>query len=309
MQLCSNWAELEIVSGRFDDARRWAEEGLALVEETDARQNRATMLCDLAAIEAYEGNHDAARRLGEETKAISESVGDVLFARKARDILCFVELSGGRPDAALAEFGDPRVDVWRLPFSGDKVEALIGVGRTQEAEAELLRLEQRAVRGPRVVKLLAQRCCGLFTLATGDLPTSIQQLEQALALARALPFPLERGRSLLALGAARRRAKQKRAARDALEEARATFAALGSKLWAERAEEELGRIGGRTAERWELTPTEQRVADLVAQGLANKEVAAALVVSVRAVEANLTRIYAKLGIRSRTELAHLLARK
>ena len=59
--------------------------------------------------------------------------------------------------------------------------------------------------------------------------------------------------------------------------------------------------------RWELTPTERRVAQLVAEGLTNKEVAGALVSSVRAVEANLTRIYAKLGIRSRTELAHMLA--
>ena len=58
--------------------------------------------------------------------------------------------------------------------------------------------------------------------------------------------------------------------------------------------------------RWELTPTERRVAQLVAEGLTNKEVAGALMSSVRAVEANLTRIYAKLGVRSRTQLAHKL---
>jgi len=74
----------------------------------------------------------------------------------------------------------------------------------------------------------------------------------------------------------------------------------------ERAAAELSRIGGRASMRWELTPTERRVAQLVAEGLTNKEVAGAVVSSVRAVEANLTRIYAKLGVRSRTELAHVL---
>jgi DNA-binding NarL/FixJ family response regulator len=77
---------------------------------------------------------------------------------------------------------------------------------------------------------------------------------------------------------------------------------MGAVLWADRARAELGRIGGRAASNG-LTPTEQRVADLVADGRSNKEVAAELFVSVRTVEANLTRVYAKLGIRSRTELA------
>jgi DNA-binding CsgD family transcriptional regulator len=77
---------------------------------------------------------------------------------------------------------------------------------------------------------------------------------------------------------------------------------MGVPLWAERARAELGRIGGRASSDG-LTPTEQRVADLVAQGRSNKEVAAELFVSVRTVEANLTRVYAKLGIRSPSELA------
>ena len=70
-----------------------------------------------------------------------------------------------------------------------------------------------------------------------------------------------------------------------------------------RTEAELGRVGGRVASGDGLTATEQRVAALVAEGRTNREVAAELVVSVRAVEANLTRVYAKLGVRSRAELA------
>jgi DNA-binding NarL/FixJ family response regulator len=104
------------------------------------------------------------------------------------------------------------------------------------------------------------------------------------------------------LGTIHRRAKHKAAARAALEEAQASLEEMGVPLWAERARNELGRIGGRAREGG-LTPTEQRVAGLVAEGMSNKQVAEALFVSVRTVEANLTRIYAKLGVRSRTELA------
>jgi DNA-binding NarL/FixJ family response regulator len=115
-------------------------------------------------------------------------------------------------------------------------------------------------------------------------------------------MPFDRGRTLLALGEVQRRAKQKRAARVSLEAALATFEELGAKLWAEKARAELARISGR-APAGGLTPTEQRIAELVAEGGSNKEVAAALFVTVKTVERNLTRIYEKLGVRSRTELA------
>ena len=117
--------------------------------------------------------------------------------------------------------------------------------------------------------------------------------------------PLERARSLLVMGEVRRRRKRKRAAREALDEALAGFEELGAVLWAERTREAMRRIGGRTAAGG-LTATEQRVADLVVSGRSNKEIAAALFVSVRAVEANLTRIYAKLNVGSRTELIRRL---
>ena len=100
-----------------------------------------------------------------------------------------------------------------------------------------------------------------------------------------------------------RRAKQKAAARETLERARATFDRVGAGLWAEKARAELGRIGGRAASRWELTPTEEQVAALVAAGHTNREVAAELFMSVRTVDWNLRKIYGKLGIHSRRELA------
>jgi DNA-binding NarL/FixJ family response regulator len=105
-----------------------------------------------------------------------------------------------------------------------------------------------------------------------------------------------------------RRAKLRRAARGSLEAARASFERLGARLWAERAREELGRIGGRHAAADELTPSERRIAQLVAEGKTNKEVAAVLVVADRTVESALTHIYRKLHVRSRTELARKLMR-
>ena len=92
-------------------------------------------------------------------------------------------------------------------------------------------------------------------------------------------------------------------AREALHSALAIFQELGAPLWAEKARAELARIGGRAPTGDELTPTERRIAELVAEGKTNKEVAASLVVSDRTVESALTQIYRKLEVRSRTELA------
>jgi DNA-binding CsgD family transcriptional regulator len=77
-------------------------------------------------------------------------------------------------------------------------------------------------------------------------------------------------------------------------------------LWAERAREEIRRIGLRPSRDGGLTDTEQKVAELVAAGRTNKEVAGELFLSVKTVEANLSRIYRKLGVRSRTELSRRL---
>ena len=104
----------------------------------------------------------------------------------------------------------------------------------------------------------------------------------------------------------RRRIRQKRAAREVIAEAVAIFEECGAEGWAEKARSELWRIGGRRREEG-LTPAEQRVAALVAEGRTNREVAAALFLGERTVEAHLSHIYAKLGVRSRTELAWTLA--
>ena len=121
-------------------------------------------------------------------------------------------------------------------------------------------------------------------------------------------YPFELGRSLLAAGAAHRRVRHKKQARDLLDEARRIFERLGAPPWRDRAEAELARIDGRApASGNGLTPTERQVAELVAAGLSNRAVADRLSVTVRTVESNLTRIYQKLEVRSHSQLARVLA--
>ena len=138
-------------------------------------------------------------------------------------------------------------------------------------------------------------------------PGCFSALERAFELHEGLGQPLELARTHLVMGTIRRRSRQKRAARDSLQAALNSFEQIGARLWAERARAELARIGGRALAADALTPTEQRVAELVAAGGTYREVADALFISPKTVQWNLSKIYRKLGIRSRSQLAASLA--
>ena len=142
---------------------------------------------------------------------------------------------------------------------------------------------------------------------SGDLDGARAAIEAALAAHARLYEPFELARTYLVQGTIERRARQKAAARTALGQAEVIFAGLGARLWLERVERELARTGLTRSLDRELTPTELRVAELAAAGAQNKQIAGALFVSVKTVEANLSRVYAKLGIRSRAELASQLS--
>jgi DNA-binding CsgD family transcriptional regulator len=191
-------------------------------------------------------------------------------------------------------------------FARDEIEALIALGRFDEAEGLLRRLERRARRLRRRSALAAAgRCHGLLLAGRGEITSALAVLERAVEAHAQIPLPFERGRAVLALGQVRRRARQKRGARDALAEAAAIFADLGAELWAERARSEAGRVSGRKPAPQELTPAEWDVAGLVVLGRTNKQIAAELFMAERTVEAHISRIYAKLGIRSRVALARV----
>ena len=186
----------------------------------------------------------------------------------------------------------------------DEVEALVALGRLDEAEVLLGPFEETGRKLDRAWALATgARCRALLSAARGDLSAALAAADEAVRGHDRLPLPFELGRTLLVKGAVERRAKQKREARETLTQALDTFQKLGAPLWAEKARDEVARIGGRAPAPLALTPTEGRVAALVAAGSTNREVADSLFLSVHTVEANLKRIYRKLGIRSRTELA------
>jgi DNA-binding CsgD family transcriptional regulator len=230
--------------------------------------------------------------------------------------LGFLELSLGNVtavDAALgplapllAELGptDPVLAV----FLPDQIEALIELGRGDEARLLLDGFEERARTVDRPWALAAAaRCRGLLGASGGDLQAALAHLDDALAQHDRVAMPLERARTLLVLGRVLRRSRKRQQARRALQEALAVFERTGTSLWAERARGELERLGLASSGEDDLTPTERRIAELAASGLSNREIADRAFVSVKTVEARLTRAYRKLGVRSRVQLADALA--
>jgi DNA-binding CsgD family transcriptional regulator len=196
-------------------------------------------------------------------------------------------------------------DPGAFPVSGDLVEALIEnhmLGRALEVTEVLERLsrEQDHPWGLATTK----RARAMIDVAGGEAERAVDALLSAAADYGRLGLEFERAQSLLHLGRFHRRSKRRGGARQALEDAADCFDRLGCRGWATKARSELSRVSGRRpVDDTELTPSEQRVVDLAVTGRSNKEIAAVLYVSVYTVEAHLSHAYAKLGIRSRSQLA------
>ena len=203
----------------------------------------------------------------------------------------------GLPGRLLAGgLNDPTPFVW-----ADAIETLIVLGEREQAREYLEPYELHAARlGSPYARAGASRCRGLLLAAEGELASALSAFESSIADAE--PFPLEHARTLLCLGMVLRQTQRKKAAREALDGALAIFEELGAPLWADKARAELRRISGRAPASEELTETERRVAELAAHGRTNKEIAAELYMGVSTVEAHLSHVYRKLGVR-RTELA------
>jgi DNA-binding CsgD family transcriptional regulator len=267
----------------------------------------------IAVIAAHRGQLELAREHSERALKLAEEQLS-LHPPQHMAVLGLVALWGGdspaaaewlgKADRRAAElgWGEPSVRWW----SSDYAELLLELGRIDESVRIVDGWEADAARVAREWVLAhVTRCRGLVAAARGDIDQAASLLQQAVEQHEEVGDPFGRARALLALGVVRRRARQKRPARDAIHAALSGFEQLGAATWVEKARGELGRIGGRTREEG-LTAAERRVAALVAEGRTNREVAAALFLGERTVASHLTHIYAKLGVRSRTELAHRL---
>jgi DNA-binding CsgD family transcriptional regulator len=301
-----------MIASQQGDPRRGAElaqAGLDIAEQLGLGQLTSALLfgCGFAALQCGQPAEvtDAARRGLELSRAVGERVY----------LLCHEWLLGAL-DLALGNFAAAatrlRPLASQLPALGrrpnsqgiapDTIEALIGAGDLDEAAALLTATQQRYTDP--VTSAAAARCRGLLAAARGSPGEAVADLDHAVALQAAItPQPVQQGRTLLALGSVQRRLKQRRAARETLGEANRLFQTAEAALWAARAEEELARVSGRAPGTGELTATERRVAELIAQGMSNRAAAAELFVTVRTIESTLTKIYAKLGLQSRTQLA------
>ncbi len=310
-------ARIEAMTGHMESARALAAEALDLAAQTDQETYLDVALCAEAHVRAYAGELDEARacasdvldRLGDHPDAVLEGM--------AREALGLAALQAGDLAEADRQFtrGDEINDLVhnREPanqrFQADHAEAVIGLGDLDRAERLVARLEDRAAALPRPwIAAVSLRCRGMAHAARGALDAAATGYEQALAAHQDLDMPAELGRTLLAMGRLYRRRNERRRAQELLERAVSVLDAAGALGWAAVAREELTRARGQRGHSAQLTATERTVCELAGSGMRNHEIAAQLFLSDKTVEANLSRSYRKLGVRSRTQLAAALAR-
>jgi DNA-binding CsgD family transcriptional regulator len=266
-------------------------------------------------IATWTGRTDVAREAAQRRLRDATRRGERPGIARARSLLGLLALSEGDAAAAASELREAvrLLDEMGLAHPGaipalpDAVEALALAGDVDGALAHLGRLEQQAARvesewAPAAV----DRARGAVALARGEAEPAGASLERAAAEFTRLGYRPDAARALLLHGRALLRDGRRTAAGDLLAQSRDEFAAMGAALWVQRAAEELGRITFRR-EDGQLTPTERRIAALVAQGRKNREIGQELFTSIATVEGHLTRIYRKLGVRSRSELTRMVS--
>jgi DNA-binding NarL/FixJ family response regulator len=264
------------------------------------------------AVAAYGGREADARQDIGEALAAGHRSGAHTLAGWTLSVLGFLEISLGNYQAAIItleplvaglEAAPDCTEIVHASFVPDAVEAFVQIGRIAEAESLVDALQRNGNRLDRPWMLaVGARCRSMVVAATGDLDAAVRSAQQAMAYHDRLLMPFERARTQLLLGQLQRRQRRREAAATMLRDALATFERLDTPLWAQRAKVLLARAEAQPSRAGLLTASERRVAELAASGMINRDVAAALFISVKTVEVNLTRIYRKLNIHSRAEL-------
>ena len=305
-------AEAHVLAGRFAATVQLTQEAVERAQETGAADGPpwevgflAVGLAQLGRLEEAEST--AARVLdgpgGDPALDIDHAparlaLGLVASARdRYRDAVAHLRPIDDAKRAA--GIGDPVL----CAHVADFIEALVGAGELSEAHEVLARFEEQADRcDGQWARAASARCRALVLAAGARLDEACAAAERSLALLVGLPMPFEQAKAQLVLGQVHRRRREKRLARAALTRALATFEDLATPVWAERTRAELARIPDHHPGTG-LTPTEETIARLAADGLTNREIADRVFVSPKTVEVNLTRVYRKLGVRSRSALA------
>ena len=308
-------ARLEVASGNLAAALELGEDAREAAADAGNDQGGAWVGYPIGLAHAHRGDAAAAQAAAGALLAWGEANDNPPRLLTGHHVRGVVALAAGDGEAAAAALA-PAVELARrsghrhpgyVPFLPDAVEAAALAGDA-EACAELAGElgAQAADLGEPWVDAAALRARGLVALAAGD-DQAADQLGGAAAAFDELGYRLDGARTRLLHGRALRRAGQRRAAAEVLDGARARFVAMDAAPWAALAEAEASRVAPERAG-GQMTPTEARIAELVVAGRRNREIAAELFVSVATVEAHLTRLYRKLGVRSRTELSLRVSR-
>ncbi|BBX19611.1 transcriptional regulator [Mycolicibacterium duvalii] len=306
--------QIELWLGRLDRAEVIADEATQRARQLGGDLAQATALTMRALLFAHVGREDETRADAHAALEASLRCGAQILAVWPITALGLLELSLGNYDSAVTtlsplievlEKTPDAVEICTAPFVADAAEALIQVGRLGQAEALVERLERCGHRLDRARMLaVGGRCRSMLLAAGGHVDAASEAARLALAHHDRLPMPFERARTQLLWGRLQRRQRHRDAAAANIRDALSVFDDLGCALWSVRARAELDRATAvRTEDAAQLTKSERRVAELVASGMSNREVAAALFISPKTVEVNLSRVYRKLGIRSRAGLA------
>jgi DNA-binding CsgD family transcriptional regulator len=306
--------QLETCTGHLAEADRFARQGYDAALISGAGAGLVLVVGMRALLRAWQGREEEARLDAKTAMEEGTRIQAYVPVAYGAHAIALLELAAGNPAAAHARLG-PVTELMAERLAAepgwiaarmiaDDIEALIRIGSLAEADALLTPLEESAMALDRSWAIAAMgRCRALLASASGDTTTALAALRRALAAHEHLDHPLELARTHLVAGEVARRARSKRAAREHMQTARDLFAGLGAVGWARRADEELARLTLRGAQGQALTDTERAVARLVAAGHTNREVATELYMGLRTVEAHLSQVYRKLGVRSRSELA------
>jgi DNA-binding CsgD family transcriptional regulator len=307
-------AELHWRTGRFLDARADADEARVLAGAGRVAVE-AYAQYTLGRAEAGLGRLDIARGHCMRMFALTEGARMSFVDLWGRSLLGFLDLSGGEPLEALTELewaatfaGEQQMRLMSpAPWGPDLVEAYVQCGRQADAASVVARLEVDA--GPAPTRWTAGalgRCRGLVADEN-----FVELFEDALSEHAQLPTPFETARTHLCYGERLLRARRPDEAEVQLDRAIDIFVELSAAPWLERALRARG--GGdrrgpdpRRAGLAGLTTKEYQVVRAVVKGATNREVAETMFVSVRTVESHLASAYRKLGVHTRTELAHVV---